>query len=155
MPASSNFTIVTDSREQRPYAFPGAVVKALPAGDYSVLGYEEDVAVERKSHVDAYSSLGAGRARFQREVERLAGYDFAAIVVECSLPEFLVPPEFSRLHPRAAIGTLLGWSVRYGVPVLFAGDRAHGEAATWNLLEKYVRYREEGCFERRGEVEAG
>ena len=139
-PSASRLTFIVDSREQRPYALPGAVVRGLPAGDYSVAGFEDRVAVERKSLSDAYSSLGANRERFRREVERLARYEFAAIVVEASLTQFLVPPPFSRLHARAALGTLLSWCVRYRIPVLFAGDRAHGEATTRLLLEKFVRY---------------
>jgi DNA excision repair protein ERCC-4 len=142
--ACSDFTVVVDSREQLEYDFPGSIVKALPAGDYSVLGYEDRVAVERKTHADAYGSLGAGRARFQREIERLAAMDYAAIVVECSMPEFLLAPPFSRMHPRAAVATLLAWSVRYRLPVFFTGDREHGEAATWHLLSKFVRYAERG-----------
>ena len=148
MHGSSEWTVVVDSREQFPYEFPRAIVKALPAGDYAVLGLEERAAVERKTQTDAYSSLGGGRARFEREVERLSKYDFAAIVVECSLPEFLNPPPFSRLHPRSAIGTLLAWNVKYGVSVIFAGDRAHGEAVTWKLLEKFACYAREERLER-------
>jgi ERCC4-type nuclease len=136
----AGLTFIVDSREQRPYALPGAVVRALPAGDYSVAGFEDRVAVERKTLSDAYSSLGANRERFRREVERLSKYEFAAIIVEASLPQFLMPPPFSRLHARSAIGTLLSWCVRYRLPVLFTGDRAHGEATTRQLLEKFVRY---------------
>ena len=139
--ASSEPVIVIDSREQRPYAFAGALVRALPAGDYSLLGHEDEVAIERKSHGDAYSTIAAGRARFERELEKLSGYDYAAIVVECSLPDFLCPPIQSQLHPRAAIGSLLSWSVRYRLPVFFVGDRAHGEALTWHLLAKFLKYR--------------
>jgi ERCC4-type nuclease len=136
--------LVVDTREQLPYPFPGAVVKTLNAGDYSVLGYETRVAVERKTHADAYGSLGASRTRFQRELERLADYDYAAIVVECSLPDFLKPPLFSRLHPNAAIGSLLGWSVRYGLPVFFTSDREHGQSTTRQLLTKFAWYVERG-----------
>lgn len=138
--------IVIDSREKQPYEFPGAVVRALPAGDYSLLGREDEVAIERKSLADAYSSLGANRERFRREIERLAEYDFAAIVVEASLPEFLAAPPFSHLHPHAAIGTLLVWSVRYRLPVFFAGDRAHGRATTRHLLTKFAWYAQEGSL---------
>ncbi len=45
-----DFRIVIDSREQQPYTFACEVVKAkLDAGDYSVVGFEQRVAVERKS----------------------------------------------------------------------------------------------------------
>jgi ERCC4-type nuclease len=135
---------VIDSREQQPYQFDRAVVKALAAGDYSVVGLEDRVAVERKSHGDAYRCLGYERGRFEREVEKLANYEFAAIVVEASLPDFLRPPVFSRVHPRSAIGSLLAWCVRFRLPVLFCGDRAHAEATTWHLLHKFAKYAAEG-----------
>jgi DNA excision repair protein ERCC-4 len=139
-PAPPQPVIVIDDREKQPYAFPGAVTRHLAAGDYSILGYEDRVAIERKSKKDAYRSLGHVRERFQREIERLANYDYAAIVIESSLPEFLIPPPFGELHPHAAIASLLGWSVKYRLPVLFAGDRAHAESTTRHLLESYAWY---------------
>jgi ERCC4-type nuclease len=141
--------IAIDTREQRPYAFPKATVKTLPTGDYSIEGLEHLVAIERKTSADAYASLGRGRQRFHAEVERLARLDYAAIVIESGFSEFLQPPMFSHMNPRAAINTLLAWSVRYGVHVFFAGDREHGNALMRTLLEMYVRYRDrdavEGC----------
>ena len=85
----NGFNIVVDNREQLPYEFPGAVVQALPTGDYSIVGLTNRVTIERKSKADAYSSLGLGRARFRREFERLAEFDYAAVVVEDSVPGFL------------------------------------------------------------------
>ena len=141
---SSRLVVVIDSREQRPYAFEHSITKPLPAGDYSVLGHETRIAIERKSHQDAYSSIGYGRVRFEREVAKLAQYNFGAIVIETSLPAFLIRPDFSRMRPQSAICTLLGWSVRYRIPVFFCGDREHARATTWHLLDKYSRYVREG-----------
>ena len=55
--------MVIDTREKRPYSFPRSVVRGLPAGDYSIDGFEDRVAVERKTHADMYGSLGARRER--------------------------------------------------------------------------------------------
>ena len=134
------YTIAVDTREQRPYEFPGAVVMTLPTGDYSLIGLEDRVAIERKSKADAYGSLGQGRARFRREWERLAALDYAAVVIEDSLPGFLQRPAHSKMSPVSAVGTLLAWSVRYRVPVFFAGDRAHAQALTGKLLMMYAKY---------------
>jgi len=131
-------TLVTDVSEQLPYAFEGAVRERLGAGDYSVAGLQDRVAIERKTRADAYRSLGCARGRFERELERLAGYDYAAIVVECSLEDFLKPPPFSELPAKRAITMLLGMSVQYGIAVFFAGDRQHGEAVTRTLLDKFA-----------------
>jgi ERCC4-type nuclease len=138
-----DFAIVIDTREQRPYCFPRSIVGPLATGDYSIAGLEKRVAIERKSRQDAYHSLGQGRKRFERELERLAALDYAAIVVESCVHDFLTAPPFSRMNPQAAINSLLAWSVKYRVPVFFAGDRRHGNAVTYRLLEKYWRYHQE------------
>jgi ERCC4-type nuclease len=142
------FVVAIDTREQKPYRFKHSEVKTLPTGDYSIVGLEEQVAVERKHKADAYASLGQGRARFERELERLAAFDYAAIVVETTLPDFLTAPPFSQMNPKAAMNSLVAWSVKYRVCVFFAGDRAHGNALTYRLLEKYWRYRQERAKKR-------
>ena len=142
------FVVAIDTREQKPYRFPRCEVKTLPTGDYSIVGLEDQIAIERKHKADAYASLGQGRARFERELERLAVFDYAAIVVETTLPDFLTAPPFSQMNPKAAMNSLVAWSVKYRVCVFFAGDRAHGNALTYRLLEKYWRYRQERADKR-------
>ena len=136
-------TIAIDTREQRPYPYERAEVVTLPTGDYSIVGLTNRVAVERKSRADAYNSLGKDRARFERELHRLAELDFAAIVIESTLPGFLIRPSFSQMNPRSAVNTLLAWSVKFHVPVIFAGDRQYGMAVTRKLLEYFWRYHRE------------
>ena len=139
--------VVIDTREQMPYRFPRAISGLLETGEYLVRGFEDQITIKLKTKTDAYSSLGRDRPRFQREMERLAEFDYAAVVVESSLPGFLSPPAFSRLSPNSAICTLLSWSVRYGVHMFFAGDRRHGNNVTRQLLTKYWLYH---GGERRG-----
>ena len=73
----------------------------------------------------------------------LSRLKYAAIVVESSLPEFLTPPPFTKMNPKAAVNSLIAWSVKYRVCVFFAGDRIHAQALTRRLLEKYWKYRKE------------
>lgn len=132
--------VVIDTREQIPYAFARSVVGTLATGDYSLVGLEDRVTVERKTKIDAYGTIGRGRERFTRELARMAMFEYAAIVIECSLAEMLVQPSRSRLSPRAAVRSLVSWSVRYRVHVFFADDRAHGEALTAVILEKFWKH---------------
>ena len=134
-------TVVIDSRERRPYEFTDAVVKRLLTGDYSLNGLEDKVTGERKEKSDCYNSLGINRKRFKRELERMAGIDYAAIVIECSLGDFLSPPPFSRLNPKAAINTLISWSIQYRVHIHFAQDRLHAKGVTYRILEKYWKHK--------------
>jgi ERCC4-type nuclease len=154
------FTIVIDSREQRPYRFRDAVVKALESGDYSIVGLEDRIAVERKSKEDAYSSLGKGRGRFERELERLSRFDYAALVIESDFADFLQSPPFTRMSPKAAMNSLVSWSVKYGIHVFFASDRRHARALVYRVLEKYWKHRSANAGEdilpsgRKGEEDA-
>jgi len=136
--------VAIDTREQKPYRFARSEVKTLASGDYSIVGLEDRIAVERKTKQDAYSSLGQGRARFERELQRLSRFDYAAVVIETSLPDFLRAPAFSRMNPTAAARSMIAWSVKYRVCVFFAGDRRHGNALTQQLLEKFWRYQSGG-----------
>jgi len=137
---SADFTIVADTREQRPYLFEHSVTKALKTGDYSIVGLEERVAVERKGKADCYLSLGKGRARLKREFERLSEYDYAAMVIEASLSDFLRPPGFSQMRPSSAINTLISWSVKYGVHVFFSDTRHLARALTYRILQQCHRH---------------
>ena len=140
MKKKTQITIVTDSREQKPFRFENSVVKTLKTGDYSILGFEDKVSIERKSKQDIFASLGTGRKRFERELQRMSKFDYAAIVIETGLPGLLQRPPFSRMLPKSVVNTLVSWSVKYGVHVFFAGDRRHAKALTYRILEKYYRY---------------
>lgn len=126
-PADARVAVVVDTREQEPYAFDPelvtAVRRALPAGDYSLPGYEASVAVERKSLEDFVASVVKGRARFGRELRALAEYDFGCIVVEGSLEDIAARRYRSGAHPSAVLGATLSIIVDHGIPVFFCGDR--------------------------------
>lgn len=139
-------TIITDSREQKPYKFPKSaksVTQALDTGDYSLAGYEDKITIERKSKADAYGSLGSGRSRFKREILRMAKFDYAAVVIEASLEDFLIPPPYSQLKSKSAINSFISWSVKYGVHIFFAGNRQHGRTLTYRILEKWWKHKKE------------
>jgi len=61
-------TVVVDTREQEPYTFESGctevVRRALPAGDYSIEGHEDSVAVERKTLEDFVSTVIRSRKRY-------------------------------------------------------------------------------------------
>lgn len=125
--------VVVDTREIQPYTFDPDVVStsraALPAGDYSLLGYETRIALERKSLADFVSTVIHARARFARELELLARYELAAVVVEASLEDALEHRYGAMVHPESVWGAALSIHVDYGVPVIWTGDRQI--AAKW------------------------
>lgn len=147
--------VVYDTREQLPFTFEGlrcdqtdgggpltvpTVRGTLASGDYSLLGYETRVAVERKSLQDAYGTIGQGRDRFERELERLSVMEFAAVVIEASWHELASdPPSHTQLPPKTVIRSILAWTVRYPVRWIPAGPRRLAEVTTFRLLERFLK----------------
>ncbi len=128
--------IVVDTREQRPYSFPGSVRKALPAGDYSIEGRESSFAIERKSLEDWVSTVLRSRKRFARELAKLKEYDFAAVVIEGSLSDICGGRYRSEIAPAALLGITVGIMHSYHpVHVIFADDRPRAYAVISQMLK--------------------
>lgn len=126
--------IVVDTREKTPWLFKGVatVKRRLRAGDYSVVGLEERVAIERKTLDDFVRSLTAERSRFFRELAILRRYDFAAVVVEASLTDIRAGDYFADFKPKTVLALAIDVEVVQGVSVVFAGDRE--AAIAWSVL---------------------
>jgi ERCC4-type nuclease len=136
--------ILIDTREQLPFSFtrfPGVETEraTLPAGDYSLPGFEDRIAIERKELNDLIACLMNGnRDRFERELSKLRFFDLAAVVVESSLDDVSKGRYRSEMKAHAALQSIFAFQVRYRVPFIWAGNRAGAEYVTYSLLEKYM-----------------
>ena len=139
--SQSRIPIVVDTREQLPYRFDSTYIEvsrqALPAGDYSIVGYEKDVAVERKSLPDFISSVIQNRERFEREMEKLSRYSAACVVIEADLKDVVDHKYRSCAHPNAVLGSTTALYIDYGVPFLFCSSREFAGRFTAGFLRKY------------------
>lgn len=131
--------IVIDTREQRGYTFSseligGVVHAALPAGDYSLQGYETQITIERKSLDDYVQTVIHAKERFARELNLLRSYPRAWIVVEATLDDVLQGRYASRAHPQSVLGLTAALMTKYDIPVLFASDRPSAIALVESLL---------------------
>jgi DNA excision repair protein ERCC-4 len=137
--------ILIDTREQLPFtfdAFPGAETEpaALPCGDYSLPGFQDRAAIERKSLDDLVSCLmGGNRQRFERELARARRYEFFCIVVEASLDDLAHGRYKSQMKAHSAAQSLFTFMIRYQTSIVWAGSRHRAEYVTHSLLEKYLR----------------
>lgn len=99
--------------------------------------------VERKSLADLYGTLGNGRERFVRELERMVEYGYRAIVIEATWAMIMSPNQFlkhpTQMNPRSVIASLLAWSQRYNVHLFPFPDRAVAERMTFRILERWFR----------------
>jgi ERCC4-type nuclease len=150
----SPFTVAVDTREQLPYqfadiyikrkeAFVPTTIKTLQTGDYSIVGYENDICVERKTLEDLYYTLIHGRERFENELKRMENYNRAMIVIEADWGQICNPadddPIFrSEAHPHAIIGTIVAFAGRYPyIKWNAALNRKNAQKETFKFLLNY------------------
>jgi DNA excision repair protein ERCC-4 len=138
-----DFRIIVDTREQAPFTFACQTVrKKLDAGDYSVEGCEQQVAVERKSLADFVHTVIHEFPRFAVELESLARMSAACIVVEANLDDVLrgrAAESLRSVAPTAVLGAAMMVTLRYHVPVFWCGSRQAACAFTEAFLRSFVR----------------
>lgn len=143
--------VIMDTREQAPFTFTamsnwigGTVSRKLDVGDYSVVGMERLLRLERKSLTDLISTLMHGRQRFLRECETLAKFRHAALLIEATYEDvksFYHEDLCTSAHPNAVSGSLDAVEARFGIPVIYTSRHrplAQEKAASW--LSKHFTY---------------
>lgn len=169
----TEFKIVVDHREKKPYDFPSISDEfietgELNVGDYSIKGFEDTYAVERKTLDDLATSLGSDRLRFENEIRRANGFanrndddnPIPGTKPDRPLDEFIVviegsesdvypysdsghcPNYYSRIVPNAVIGTVEQWPDKYrSLEFRWCGSRQEAMKETLMLLDKwYIKY---------------
>lgn len=152
--------IVVDTREKGPWVFQSykdvhVQQATLKTGDYSVLGLEKAVCVERKASVSEWSAnlTGAGGDRFRRELDRMTTYEESHVVLCFSLDDLLGYPQTSGLSPYIirkikAKGpyllklTLVLMADFPSTRFHFAGNEKAGQALTAAILKRFVSQRQ-------------
>lgn len=150
--------VVIDTREQNPFEFSLGTLRAdtdnhgrpwriatrrgtLREGDYSLMGYEHRVALERKSAADLFNTIGQGRDRFERELSRLNTLDVAGVVCEADWHQILTePPPHSKLKPKIVFRSVIAWQQRYPrVHWWMMPSRRLAEVTTFRILERFLK----------------
>jgi ERCC4-type nuclease len=111
----------------------------LISGDYSLTGFENLVAIERKSLDDLIGCItGTDRERFKRELLRLRSYKCKAVIIESDLNTILVGGYHSRVNPESVLGSLTSWQTRYSIPFIFAGSATGAARYTLALFRTFI-----------------
>jgi len=113
--------------------------RRLPTGDYSIVGMETRVVVERKSKEDAYGTFGGGRERFVRELERMRQFESAMVVIEDDIRGcYFRPPPRSRFSPSSFINSIISWQVDFPtIHWMMLPGRAFAELFAFRFLERF------------------
>lgn len=143
------FMMVIDTREQSPLfkRTKGliSVVDTVKHGDYTIKGFEDRIAFERKQISDFYTYIGRERKKTITKLKALSQLDFAALVVEASWDDILQHQMFTKVHPSVAEGFLTSLNVRYNIHCFLDRDRGN--------IERYILKRAVKYYELQREVD--
>ena len=152
-----NYTIIRDTREKeghgwmfaqhssehRPPRCFGTTTRTLETGDYSVVGYTDILAIERKANfAELWVNYSAQkRPAFEEEMERMSQIRHSYLIIESLLiPDVLnlSPPQFTKGVPgKSLIRWLISLSIKYGVKIIPAGSC--GKQIAQMICEEVIR----------------
>lgn len=174
------FAIAIDTAEQQPFDFsrirydantfwkihtPRIALGRHPDGygDYSICGYERQVAVERKSQSDSYSTImgfkEGNRDRFEDELANLSEI-VACVIVECSFERWLkeapeTPQKTAEENRKTLFRSYIGLMQDYGVPWTFAETKALAAICCFNFLNRFWEKVRKGEQDRGNHIRGG
>lgn len=128
------FTLIIDTREQRPLFTSSNKPKDLPIlsqklnyGDYSIRGFTDKFAIERKQISDFYSYIGKER---EKTVQKMNEFDaiiksggWVGLIIECSEEEILWGLMISKVSPEVARQAINSFRVRYNIHIYYSKNR--------------------------------
>ncbi len=139
--------VVVDSREKIPFDFArfeawfaGVQRRALPVGDYSVAGLEDECAVERKDLADLIHSLTANRSAFVQRLKRLASYPHRLLVITSPLSQVKAPYVHSGISPNRIVQSLIAMLAGLQVPFVCTETHELGEEIVASYLYQVHLY---------------
>lgn len=134
------YTILWDDREEGEGKHPWHIEhlkfqhekKRLETGDYTVKGYERQLAIERKSGLKEFiiGISGQNKRRFARFLERLGEVPYACIVIEDrlgNLDKVFAEMEYTQVTPKSVYDWLAKITFEYQIPILFFDGKGHSK----------------------------
>lgn len=149
---SDPFTIIVDTREQIPWEFGyhNTAKRKLDTGDYSIEGFEDILAIERKKSVGELAT-NLSESRFKDVLNRLSKIKHPYMVFEFSLDEIYQFPVGSeipkkmwdklRITGNYIVKRLVEIQLEYNIHIVFCDDANNAEKFTVSLMKRiYERY---------------
>ena len=144
---TNDFTIIVDTREQQPWSFDHYIKanRKLDAGDYSIEGLENILAIERKKSVNEIAN-NIVESRFKDAIIRLSQHKYAFLLLEFDIEDILNYPIGSNLpkrlwdkvkiSPAFLMKHVIDWQLVYNIKVIFCGSSSDAERTAEYILNK-------------------
>lgn len=155
MKKDKTFTVIRDTREKEGFGwdfgpdetFEKTVIQKLNSGDYSLLGYEQEISIERKKDT-AELAKNIFEPRFEKELIRLEEYKHSFIVCEFNFNDVLTFPVNSgipknlwwkvKMSAKFLHSTLARYMTQYKTKIIFAGK--FGKPCVEQIFKSFINY---------------
>lgn len=145
-----DYNIIVDTREQKPLFKNQVINKKLDTGDYSIEGYEDKIAIERKSPTDLYGTLTHGHERFKKELQRSQTLEYFVIIVDASYTS-IIDKEFEGSEHIKTPGEIIikiihTIQIKYKINIIFSNGRIESKRIITNIFNAYknIKKKEKG-----------
>lgn len=131
-----DLVIIQDTREQLPIfkCSETIIERGLKTGDYSIVGFEDKITIERKSIPDLYGSVK--RERFEKCVTRMKKMEWAGLLIEGKEDDVMRKQAYGKIVPRQVYGALTSYEIQ-GIHLYFAACKA--DAQDW-ILSRLIKF---------------
>lgn len=151
----AGFTILQDTKEKMPWHFEifDCVKEQKPLGlktaDYTLLGHEDKICIERKRNTGEIAiNLGQKARQFAAELVRMKEFKYKYLICEFSEYHLLEFPNHSGipkyLHKSIKVSgnflysRLVDWTTKYDVELFFANNRDEAQELAIELFKDYI-----------------
>ena len=149
----NDVTIIQDTREQKPWNFEfygfNQTVDTLKTGDYTILGLEHIVRIERKrSTSEIAMNLGLKSKQFYAEMTRMLQFPHRYLICEFPQSRVLEFPNNSgipnnlkskiRMNGGFINSSLEKIKANYGITIFFANSVDEAEEITVGIFNKVI-----------------
>jgi len=142
--------IVFDTLEQKPWLlikpdYPDVemVKKHILCGDYSIVGAEKLLTIEKKRNLDELATCcGKGRERFERQWVRACeiGYRWKYLITQgCRYIDVCEGNYRSKLNPLSFTQTLTDWEDDYGIRLRFVDTDTEAQKLVYSICRHVQR----------------
>lgn len=147
------YTVIKDTREKDGYYFSvvsnckGMIDQKLDTGDYTLLGLEDKICVERKGCIEELAvNLGQQKHAFMAEIDRMKTFEHKFLVLEFTLEELIKFPDNTRIPEKNKrtikitgkymLKCLMEFQIYDGVHVIFCGNKYNAFLVVNSLLKR-------------------
>jgi hypothetical protein len=141
------FTIIIDTREQLPWEFGyhSTSHQKLDTGDYSIAGFEDVLAIERKRSVSEIAN-NLSESRFLDVLDRMSKIRYSFILLEFELNDVLEYPNNSdipkklwsklRVSGNYILKRLVEIQMQYGIHIMLCGSIENARRTAVSIMKR-------------------